>query len=224
MVRVPAADVDTPLRYQRPAHNAGPRRVAVSGASVSAAAPHEPLRRPTGTGHRPPPAAPRTRHRRHSDQPTRSEHPPVHHPPSIEHAFDAVHTPARPSWPASALSCTPHALTPTFAPAGRGQRWMPPIGLTRHAARPHGRDVRDCELPAAPGDAPPRRQAPGRLHHRRPHSSRERRAAHLDHRRPRLDAAPVVDQDPGNHWSKYRPDRITRLTAAAAAVEVTAGG
>jgi len=32
------------------------------------------------------------------------------------------------------------------------------------------------------------------------------------------DAAPVVvvDQDPDNHWSKYRPDRITRLAAAAA--------
>jgi glutaredoxin-like protein NrdH len=32
------------------------------------------------------------------------------------------------------------------------------------------------------------------------------------------DAAPVVvvDQDPDNHWSKYRPDHITRLAAAAA--------
>ena len=32
------------------------------------------------------------------------------------------------------------------------------------------------------------------------------------------DAAPVVvvDQDPDNHWNRYRPDRITRLAAAAA--------
>lgn len=40
------------------------------------------------------------------------------------------------------------------------------------------------------------------------------------------DAAPVVvvDQDPDNHWNKYRPDRLTHLAAAAAEVAVTAGG
>ncbi|HEY3549202.1 MAG TPA: hypothetical protein VGK17_24260 [Propionicimonas sp.] len=41
------------------------------------------------------------------------------------------------------------------------------------------------------------------------------------------DAAPVVivDQDPDNHWNRYRPDRITRLAAAVAeTVDVTAGG